>query len=496
MNKYEAFDYSIQSNIIKDQVRKLIPDFQQFCLGSDYDLIIPIENEGLSLLLPALQKCNDIPKIVPSSAVKGFDIDKKIHKKILIEDASTYSGVTLLETKNWFIEKYPTTQVDIGSLIVYDKLDAKIEFAYKNYLKLSQNQYDWARESLSNYLISNVFMHYADPPLWQFNFNESQRIRLYETLIDNSTFYSLPNYCDDCLWHSFSLDNIEVTNSDWMPSFIEVEEFVKIRVFFHKYESKVLILPLFFPVLPSEVLIGLTEILEQASKQFPPELDSVLLYSKEVETEPLLYFRWISTIGSMLLLSKFVQWIKHFGIDLAYSDPFMLGPIPNLFSYSCRKEVLQTFETVMKVMLNNRNYQNDQLHFITDNFVFHNIDHVVWYKGEESIETKILIPEKYLAIVLGKKMNNEYKNDHERAKNAIEIINEGGISYPEIKKISGKLSIFGINRALDVLVDEGTLNPCVIKDDKGMIRRGYYIGGESKRSILRTLGYAYEDIEL
>jgi hypothetical protein len=277
---------------------------------------------------------------------------------------------------------------------------------------------------------------------------------------------------------------------------VEPEEFIKIRLFIHKKEPIVLVLPLFFPSIPFNIELGLVEILSVAQTYFPSGFDKILQFAEEVPHDPYLYLRWISTVGSMLLLRDFYRKIVVSGLLLSPDDVFLQGPIPNLRNYSCRREVLEAFESVMASLLMSKESDantSNEMSKIHSVFSFPLSKGLVQYKEPAKPELELVPPEQYLAASIGI-VSIDVVNEIKEAggSEAIPILCE--FTYPEVRSAASELTLVGVNRALDVLVDEGLVNLCFKEDANNRIHRGYYVGGESKRRILETLGYAFQDI--
>jgi len=479
---------------LQEEILALIPDFQTFCLNSGYDVIVPVENEGLSVLLPALKKDLEHPRIIPSSSLSSLKPGELNGKRVLIEDVSIYSGKTILKIRNQIRSNFQAKTVDFASIIVFRDMRSRLNFVYSKRLLLTQNQYDWAREAILDYLGGNVLHHHSDPPLWSLRFPRHKRGSFYEVLKELGAFYPLPDYGNDnSNWYHFSLDNIHLSNSKWLPPSIEVEEFIKIRLFVHKTEPKILVLPLFFPVINKETTSDLPSLLAYAGSFFPPEYQPILEFAAEVPRNPYLYFRWISTIGSMLLLCEFHERVLNFGIDLESNSPLMVGPVPNLRNYSCRTEVLNAFEHLMDTMLsNNRQNIKSTMHLplFDANFSFPRVDKFNWFRETNDQGIEALLPERYLASRIGQVTLQMAVGPSESTG---DIADRCLFTFPTLQHLAPNLTTYGMNRALDVLIDSGVVNSCIKTDEIGRIRRGYYVAGESG-SLVQTLGYAYEQL--
>lgn len=475
---------------------KAIPEFQEFCLSSNYDFIVPIETEGLSLLMPAIKPTTEKPQIIPSSSLSNIPMSDFKGRRILIEDATTYTGKTMERLKRWFEVNHPDAEIEFASLVVFDGFKQKIRFPYKKQLFLSQNEYDWAREGLIEYLNDNVFTYFADPPLWSFTFPKEKRSELYESLAEVGQISKLPSFDETSQWIRLNIENINIVDRSWLPEFIGVEEIMKIRIFIHKKRPEIRILPLFFPIIPQSLPnVSLVEVMEFASHKFPADFDKVLEYANESENSPEFFFRWISTVGSLLLLKDFMRRLGQIGPAISPNKTFLLGPKPNLRNYSCRTEILESIESLVISSINHL-YEGKQRK-IEDNFSFKIAQFAdEWYTEPAAGDLVHLNPEDFLAIMLGSKLNLSGASNHEANSVRVDILERPNISLVDLGRMADRLNPIGLSRGSDILVDEGYLNPCIVTDKAGNTRRGYYVGGESKRSLLQFLGYTADAIVL
>lgn len=480
--KYSSYGFEEIQNLVREQ----LPIFVEKALSFDCDAIIPIEDEGLSILIPTLKKWKSehkiIPTIIPSRALLEDWTAPQNFKRVLVVDASSRRGDTLRNNISEIEKKYNPDIIKSASFMVLEDVTTEVEKLVLPYLSLTGNQYFWAKTEIVNYISSQVFYKWGDPPVWKFNVSEEDLNHIFKTITNKCGCYLFPNE-DKHLIKRITIDNVSIKNIDWLPNGIDVQPFYKIRFFFDFENSAVSILPLFFPKIASENLGTLNQYLQKALPYFPKEINEFFTHSEQIRNTPRNRFRWLSAIGSILLLRDLLIHIDGFNNGLTPECLQLDDPMPNLLTYSCNAETLESLERLVKIIITPQ-FQNKQYTLPVPIFVFDE-------QTDPGIVTDFRIfhpyeqykPEWAFLFHISTWINNLYKDF---PKEKVKIMLDKGLSLEELQLEFPFMSRYALDRSLDSLIDEFILR-ARIEESKGFYQRTYGPAGETIRKRLRFL---------
>ena len=194
----------------KEEFKNNLDNFVNFIFSLDYyDIIIPVEGEGLNLFLSKYKKLNDQERenlyfdIVPSNSITFVNKNKYLptesqdyeifeRKKILIFDATIRTGTSVQEIAEE-IEKYIGEEICEISHTAFLYLDdyrkslkpnsiskfVSFNFSYE----VNHFKYKIIKESVLSYINENVFSQACDPPMWVFDEISEENIDKFQKAI-------------------------------------------------------------------------------------------------------------------------------------------------------------------------------------------------------------------------------------------------------------------------------------------------------------------------
>lgn len=469
-----ASKFDTDYDTLKDHILARLDEFIIACYEAGYDAIIPIEGEGAALLAPFLflarYSNHPHPEIIPSDSRLTFlnedYFSKKSLKHVLVLDVSIRSGYTLRSVKDQVKERFGIEATGAAFLVRSD-YDDKDNLALKEKaIFLPVLEYEWARDIIIEYLFNNVFVNCGDPPLWQFKFEEARRSQIVHSLLQLGSTYVVPYEFGD--WTRITISNILLEDTSWLPDGVETDTPHKIRVLIHNEESRIRVLPLFFPKVYANNNIPVSEGNDYYNLLKNEDLSTVI-------KAPQIYV-WIAQQGSKLLLHDFVQRMKTSSRGVAWDNPELTIPPIDLFRFAQPIKLSKNFETSVSMMLKDSMRQESQLQLPTFAFRFDKSEQVD-FPSAYTVCGKLrgFSPEEACVVVIGKWIE-KVLNESEEPEKLLDI----GLTIHELWNLAKCIPKFGIERAIDVLVDEGFLNP-KISEVSGYIVRTYGIGGESNR---------------
>ncbi len=467
---------------IEEKIRASLDKFVFDCLHSDYDVIVPIQEEGLAIMLPQLRKQRELkPEIIPSNSLDHLDPDKLKGKSVLLVEAAVRSGGELNYVSNKIERNFRVKNTAFACYLVLEEFPYVDDLVIPGFFILTANQYLWAKDVIVEYLLNEVFVHFADPPLWEYVLDQEMSQRLLSLLLQFGHSYIVPEPGESD-WIRLSLDGIDIQDVGWLHETIEVQQPIKIRVSIHKSNGRVQILPLFYPKVPDETSLPVSKLMECARFAFPTQFNRIIQLSEEVSTSSYNSFRWISAIGSILLLRDLIHIID--SMDLHLDNIKLSAPIPNLYQYSCSETILSAFEELTRAILKSVPQKGQ---YTLPKMCFH-------FRIEEKVDPDSLLldapfennsPQEGLVYALGrwiKSFNSEAPNTNQTIEKSISI--EGLHDFfPYMTKEA-------MSRGLDMLIDEGVVKPRLGRDKKNRVVRTYAPGSESIRMHLLALGMA------
>jgi len=473
------------------EITKLVEDslsnFVESCLKYDCEVLVLIQEEGLAIFLPRLATSRDVNReIIPSSALEHIEINKLDGKKVLLVDAAVRSGGELLSTAEQIKKRFRVKSISYAAFLILEGFPFLNDIVIPEYHVLTSNQYLWARDVLVKFLLNYVFVHFGDPPLWEFNFPRKQRTKLLNTLLDFDNSYIVPSLFEEGEWLRLSISNIELNDLTWVYPKIELQRPHKIRILIHKQKDIIRVLPVFFPIIPADFLIPISTIVDFARTAFPQNIKNIHFLSKSVSDSPYNAFRWISALGSLLLLRDFVLRVNH--VENLLYDPVLSAPVPDLYQYSCSVTILDAFEKLAKDMTE-KIKENNQYELPHPFFNF-NISN-----GRD--ETSLVLkppyennsPEEGLTFALSIWLHDlTLKSNPEELEKDI----DKGMPLETLYKLSSFMSPIAFDRALDRQIDEGVIKARLGRDDMQRVVRTYAPGSESIRTHLRSIGRAID----
>jgi hypothetical protein len=482
MNMQPPETLILSSSETKAIVSKNLGVFVRRCLESDFDKIVPIEGEGLAVLLPYLadypHKASDI---IPSNSVKFVPDGILRGKKVLVLDVSVSTGHTLFKVAQIIKEK-TGVEPALAALLVRKEFDQPERLFFQDYLSLLPNAYNWAREVIIEFLLNEVFVHPTDPPLWEIKFPESHKGALIKSLLRFSGSYSLePTQAEDA-WIRITIDKIALRHSDWLGGMIANDANNKIRVIVNRKKNIARILPLFFPLINTEKRVPISKLIEGAARRLPSEFNKVLENAEKIESQnPYVAYNWVASVGSLLLFNDFIVLLRNHFPALKIDEVRLAAPVPNIYQYSCDETILKAFEEVAKKFIDTSE-KSGQMEFHDPTFIFSSVDsHQIAEAFVMPEHLKYLTSEQALIYALGTKvMEMRDENEDEDLDN--------GFSLAEIENKAQYMNSWAVSYAVDRLVDEGILKPRVGNVSPGYIGRVYVIAGETVRNRLEYYG--------
>jgi hypothetical protein len=475
-------DGSLGRSEITLLVKNSLDDFVLSCLNSDFDIIVPIQEEGLAILLPKLKiRRGKGPEIIPSNSLRHIDKDQLDGKSILIVEAAVRSGGEIKEVTKYIEENFNIKSTSIAAFLVLEGYRNISDLEIPGFHVLSPNQYLWAKDVIVEHLLDEVFVHFADPPMWEFAINSNERHKLLHSLIQSEHAYVIPELNKDDDWIRISINDIVLNDRDWLIDEIEIQPLHKIRILIHKQKNVIKVLPLFYPKVLVDSNIHVSTIVKYAKKMFPKEFEKIIKLSEEVKPSPYNTFRWVATIGSMLLLRDFSFLCP--GLNLNFGDMKLDTPIPNLYQYSCSDTILNALQEVARSLTKLLSKENQYFLFKTV-FGFNNTN--VNEKTTRALGApfEINTPEEGLVFAFSKWINRVSTESLYDSN----VILDKGISLEEVYEYTPYMTKFAVNQSLDRLIDEGLIKLRLGKDRNNYIVRTFVPGGESIRIHLRALG--------
>jgi hypothetical protein len=478
---------------IDQVVRNSIENFVSSCLNSDYDVIVPIQEEGLAIFLPQLKERKQVtPEIIPSNSLIHIEKEKLLGKRILVVEAAVRTGGEITEITEYIEKNFQIKSTSIAAFLVLDGFKYINDLEIPIYHVLSSNQYLWAKEVVTEYLLDEVFVHFADPPMWEVGIAPDSRQEFIRVLIESNYAYIVPelNKGDD--WIRITIDGIILNDRDWLIPEIKLQDIHKIRILLHKRKDIVRILPLFYPKILATSKLLVKDVLDFAKQESifnTASFNKVHQLSAEVKLSPYNTFRWTSTLGSILLLRDMQFLIPELKIN--FNELKLSAPIPNLYQYSCSETTLIACQSLARDVVKPQTTEDKQLSFPKTFFKFINKQ-----KFDTTLDTTIQsssdkrAPEEMLVHAFSKWINGVYSDN---SPNLIDTLNKG-LPIEDILVGNPNIFDFSLDQALDRLIDEGLLKPRLGYDKNNYVVRTFAPGGESIRIYLRSLGRMLESI--
>jgi hypothetical protein len=474
---------------IVQNIRNTIESFVFACINSDFDVIVPVQEEGLAIFLPQLkERKGTSPEIIPSNSLFHIEKDKLKAKTILIVEAAVRTGGEITEITNYIEENFQIKSTSIAAFLVLEEFKHLSELEIPIFHVLSPNQYLWAKEVVVEYLLNEVFVHFADPPMWEFNVTAETKQEITKLLLETGHAYIVPELNEDDDWVRVTLDDISLIDRNWLLPEILVQEISKIRILLNKKADIVKVLPLFYPKILSSSKVTVTETLDYASKSGAfdnIDLSEILRLSKEVKLSPYNTFRWVSTIGSILLLGALQSLVPNLKLDAKKLR--LSAPIPNLYQYSCSETILAAFENLARDIISLNYVSGIQLALPGMFFKFdesktanNNVDNDCFNE---------ISPIEDLVRTFSKWVNQVYVSN---PSNLIDILNKGLPLEDVLENNCESVRYHGYDQALDRLIDEGFIKPRLGYDKNSYLVRTVAPGGESIRIFLRSMGSVLE----
>ena len=288
------------------EVTEKVKTFASECLNEGYDVIIPVESEGLSVLLPTLKEAPHL-EVIPSGWMQYLDPRRFDGKQVLVVDASVEVGETLQSHVNEFSRLFHCEphQTAIIAHTVFP--EQRFSEARVKPLRLDQNRYEWARQCLAELELAHVFVHSGDPPLWEFSYPPEFLAEVAMVVANLGTTYSVGAFHS---WERVSVDLIAPVDKTWLPEEAYIDSACKIRVLLHEQEPLLRVLPLIFPSIPAEHPLSFPRYLRrlQESNQIVPS--ALVRYADSAAQSPERTFKWIAAYASFLLLRDFLTLLQ------------------------------------------------------------------------------------------------------------------------------------------------------------------------------------------
>lgn len=492
-------------SVSRIESRKLIenslPGFIAFCLDSEADFIVPIQNEGLAILLNSLKDRPDLTrKIFPSSSL-AFLPEKEINdhilgKKGLVIDVSIRTGHSLTTWKN-IVENMSGVAPICAALLVHSESSQKVELANPSPIFLAPNSYLWGRELIVELLMNTVIIQPGDPPMWDWKIESSSYNSILTAVLEMGNAFNIPGGNTNAEWYRVSIDSIIPTHSLKQLARFEISQPLRLRLSFNKHQNLVKILPLVFPKIPKHETTPIRGFLNHFSKELGVDLSTLSELAIGVPSTPIHLFRWVSASLSVLLLKDFFLRLRNYGLAPSESDISISAPVPNIYQYSCPKEVIDEFEEFGKKVIHGVSStgpaESKQLEFTEQHYIFSD-DADSRFKNPFQLSGlhSNCSPEEGLQVFFaGWLLDTE--SDNNQVKPTEEVIERtlaNGIPFDRLIRKIDYMSPKAIGRAVDKLIDEGVLKPKVHLGDDDKYQRTYSIGTETIRRRLRTLGIA------
>ena len=448
----------------------------------EYDFIIPIEDEGLAILIPYLRKNIDLTKkVIPSRAIEeGIVDERKLNeKRLLLVDLSARSGRTLIAFNDLINENY-NSLVDSFSFIGLKGVIENSRIPIKSKLIFDENYYFLSKQYLTKYIFENVFIKWSDPPLWRIQISSSDFRFFKDNISKLRNYYTINNGSFET-YEILTIYNIGLNNDKWISKDIKLENNSKIRFRYEEKTECLEILPLVFPKIKTNIDLSVTEMLKKMEEFLPLDFSDLISHSKKIPSKEYFLYRWFSTIGSLLLFLDFLNQ-ELLPNTFKTDDLFLSGPVPNLLHYSCNKEVFRIIEELTKKIILERKSIN-QPGLLEPNFIIENYSDELGKPKNYMKEYAEFIPQRAFEYHLGKLINQEKKSSGTMA----ELMMKEGWTFQEIKNKFDFLSNQELNYVLDLLIDEGVLRTRMKVSD-GYLERSYAPAGESISRKLETIG--------
>lgn len=483
INQYTGLTSLSNSTEVTKYIIENIEQFANGVLHYPCDAIVPIEDEGLSILIPLIKEKKYLAdNLIPSKAIDNdwFPQNTKI-SKVLLVDASARTGQTL---HNYF-EKVKTKfnlsddQIDVAAFITL-KTEQNFfkEFALPT-LFLDANQYGWAKEAIINYLFDHVQYRWSDPPLWKIDFSSQELKNILDSITTKTNCYLFPDENQYGILRA-TINEIKLNDSSWLLDNENYDSDLKIRLFFDYKNNQLKILPLFFPIIKEDNFSPLQSHLEKCKPYLQDEtVEELINTSKCIPNKPYYIFRWISAIGSLFLLNDFMNQILSYCPELKLNPLKIEEPIPGLPYYSYDKKVGEILETAINnLFLNNSKVSQISLSIFA----------LTEKKESDSNENRFEVSEPYSNLkpeiaffyhFANWFVKNEKQSDFSSLLQGLNI----NSMYDSFKG----LSHIAIDRAIDSLTDEYIIRP-LISSINGKTQRTFGPGGETVRRLFRIVG--------
>lgn len=456
------------------------------CLFGNYDFVVPIESEGMGLLLPFLLQEESVKtEIIPDTVIKTLGKGYLDGKTGVMLDASLFEGKKLQRTRE-ILEALGPKRVYSAVPVVFEesKEEVRPDLPGQAGLILDFNKYAWAKEWLVNRQLRQPFPLDGDHLIFGFEMPDISMVdEVLKAIINLPTSYLVSKPDDEVI--RLTVDGVTLRDpmNGLQQAGIWFESVCKIRLFFHRKLPRIFAIPIIYPGVSTNVDFDVS------SCPYGHMVETLCLKhmtTGEVKKETVTCYRCLSIALSTKLMSDLL--FDLFPGYLWSENKLQLLPRhpiaeKNVWLFSMRKpeEILDHAYKVLSSKIRGENPEVPDL--LTPTFTLDN--HAMDLSRSRYPEKRSQIAELMVATTIASWHKDQEDKCHDE-----EHLDEIGLSFSQLSDmLKDELSPFDISQSFDKLLDEGLIRPRNVEtkksdDDSCYLVRGYRPGGESTRRFL------------
>jgi hypothetical protein len=445
---------------ISQLVRERLPEFSTHCLSDENQLIVPIESEGMAILLPYLSG-RDFDRIIPDTMLGSVPVEEVCGREVLVVDASVSRGLRMLSVVTRLREDLKAKRVRTAAFVVHKECKPERVPEYKAAI-LSPTQYSWAKWALAEQHLDQITALDGDHPQYVFRIARGDADQLTAAIRRLGTSYELPGDERRSV-RRLTVDAVEVNDpTDWLPRETRLESVTKVRVFIENSQgegaSRFSILPILYPAIPVD-----TKCEDDKCRGFAIDTGLCRVAS---QNESALWpsrqcFKCVALHSSLELLLEFmgrlrVELPKDFEFRLDIDEPALLRAF-QLYDRKTGAAIwLEIQKKISRAIDMDANGEQGQLSFPKFNFDQE--------RSEELLRRQVTGPARVCGayspeIQVGLEIASWWYREMGSGRNNVGD-DSCGLSFSELcQRLKGQVSQLAISRSLDLLLDEGILRP-------------------------------------
>lgn len=463
------------------------------CLSGHYDFVVPIESEGMALLIPFLvdaSQKNLKPEIIPDTVLETLPTGYLTGKSGVALDASIFSGKKAMLTKEK-IARLGAKELYSAAPVVFEECpqECRPDMPNQPTVLLDYNGYAWAKEWLIKRQLHQTFPLDGDHLIFVFGGENIQITQeIFERILRLEKSYLVSSPGDPTI--RLTVDGIKLrdTSNRLGQWGIWFESVCKIRLFLDRSQPIINAIPIIYPAVPSGIKF------EPPTCPYLKLLNSLCFKEmaedgrrQQAET----CYRCLSISFSTKVMADLL--IQLFPRDLWANDKLRLEPHPvalkNCWLFAMRKPdlILKHSYDILRNKIKEE-AEFEQLDLLSPMFV---LDEQSIEVSQNEMEIHSDRPQLTPEVEVAFEITNWYK---ERQKECSDenLLDKVGISYSQLRhRLRNKFSPIQISRSFDKLLDEGMIRPRNVEivnenapANPYYLARGYQPGGEYTRRLL------------